>query len=210
MISSALNAPGYVATATRKVLTLAAASVVFLIGFAPAAQATTSSHTISITHYEQNMSNWCWATASQVIIKYHKGTAASQCTLVHNAKGGDYCDNVQGTLYDSYILLATYMQHPGSTHEGYLPRATATNEIAANRPIISFISWTSGGAHMVTIYGFSTNVEGPTDSNTFVSYSNADGAVGTGTNATRATKTIAAFHSNTSFTNTRNLWGAYA
>ncbi len=53
---------------------------------------------LSVTPYAQEKSNWCWAAASKMIVKFQTGKVVPpQCTLVKNGKGTSACANVTGT-----------------------------------------------------------------------------------------------------------------
>lgn len=174
---------------------------------APAAFADAGGY-LAITNYQQNQSNWCWATAAEVVIKYEKGTTVSQCTLVNAAMGTKTCGNVQANDAQVKALLLKYLS-AATISNGNLAYATLAGNIDVNRPILAHIVWATGGGHMVTINAYENGYNNGQAASTIVDYSNSDGAVGNGTNATVSSRTLSSFWKNASFSQYSSLIGIH-
>ena len=164
---------------------------------------------LAITNYQQNQSNWCWATAAEVAIKFLKGTVVSQCTLVHAEMGGSGCANVPATDGQELNLLLKYLGG-ASVSNGYLSYSSLSSNINLNRPVLAHIQWQGGGGHMVTMYWYENATNNGQASGTVVGYSNSDGAVGNGTNATTSSRTLSSFWNNSSFYQYSSFVGLHA
>ncbi len=179
---------------------VAAVALALMFGAGSGARAGTTETALAITHYRQNESNWCWASAAQVVIKWHTGTKYAQCTLAKYGKGSSTCANSVGSTGDIEKIVDHYLGEGGNWHNAGIYNLYLSASIDQRRPIISRIQWRAGGGHFVTVYGY-RNTNGAYT----VLYSNENGAVGTGTDAKRSTRTVAQFVSNSDFTNTHNM-----
>jgi len=160
---------------------------------------------IAITHYEQNKSQWCWATAAEVVIRAEGGGTRTQCTYVKDAKGysdSHGCTNVTGTGTNIEYLINKYLGIGGHFvgDETKLNWNQFVSDVNANRPSISIDRMVAGGSHYVTDYKY--KISGAAY---YVYYSNADAAVGTGAAATKEYRSLSNFHSNATFRNYDNM-----
>jgi hypothetical protein len=107
---------------------------------------------LSVPAYKQEKSNWCWAAAVQMIVKYKAGVTVSQCQAVKNGKNSSSCGNVTGTFGDANRAL-----YAGGVNYGtqrVLDWDTVRAEMNTSRPIYSRIAWRSGGGHAHVIRGY--------------------------------------------------------
>lgn len=127
---------------------LAAAGLVLL---APST-AGAAEKVLSLTVYKQEESNWCWAAASKMIIKYQTGKVVTQCNIVKNGKAASVCKNVAGTKANVRRALDRYGVNAGTE----VPTEWARNvsEIKAGRPVYGTIRWREGGGHALVIRGW--------------------------------------------------------
>lgn len=107
---------------------------------------------LSVTPYQQEKSNWCWAAASKMIVKFQTGRVVSQCTLVKHGKNSSTCANVTGTKSNVMNALDRNGVSPGSLV--VLEWPTVVAEMKTNRPVYSGIVWRSGGGHAHVIRGY--------------------------------------------------------
>ncbi|WP_167748902.1 papain-like cysteine protease family protein [Cellulomonas sp. HD19AZ1] len=107
---------------------------------------------LSVTPYAQEKSNWCWAAASKMIVKFQTGKVVPQCTLVKNGKGTSACANVTGTKSNVMNALSKNGVNPGV--ERQLDWGTVVGEMNSSRPVYSSIIWSGGGGHAHVIRGY--------------------------------------------------------
>ncbi|WP_117208108.1 papain-like cysteine protease family protein [Allorhizocola rhizosphaerae] len=146
---------------------------------------------LSVTAYRQEQSNWCWAAASKMIIKYQTGRIIAQCQIVKDGKGISTCPNQAGSRANVMRALDIHGVNPGTTVD--LSWGQTVAEIDTSRPIYSGIAWNSGGAHAHVIRGYYS-----TGYSTGVSY--IDPLTGT-----TASREWANYNSNSSWTTTTAL-----
>lgn len=129
-------------------------AVAVLIGLAMVTPAVANAveKNLAVTPYEQEKTNWCWAAASKMIIKFKTGATVSQCNIVKYAKGTSACNNVGGTRSDVMTVLDHWGVNPGVQTDLTWDEVKA--EMNTNRPIYSTIDWRSGGGHAHVIRGF--------------------------------------------------------
>jgi len=126
--------------------------IVVGVVFAAPSAAQASEKYLSVTGYKQEKSNWCWAAAAEMIIKYHTGTVVSQCKLVKDGKNSSSCSNVTGTTSNVMNTLNKHGVNPGT--DVVLDWAHVVAEMDTNRPVYSRIVWTSGGGHAHVVRGY--------------------------------------------------------
>ncbi len=180
-----------------------------IFGLAPTASATDVGSALSIIKYEQNQSNWCWATAAETAVKYLTGVSYSQCSMVKLITPTNTCDNIQEPDSQVYYLILQYLSS-AAVLSGHLPYSTLTAELNGFHPVLAHITWSTGGGHMVTIFAYENATNSGTAAGTVIDYSNADGAVGTGTNATVGSMTLSNFWSNSGFSQYSSISGLRA
>lgn len=121
-----------------------------LLAFAPPASA--AEKYLSTTVYVQEQSNWCWAAAAKSIVRFHTGSAISQCQLVKDGKKTSSCANSSGTKAN--VLNAVHAHSVNGGTEQKLDWTTVKGQINASRPVYSSIIWSSGGGHAHVIRGW--------------------------------------------------------
>ncbi|WP_018351107.1 papain-like cysteine protease family protein [Longispora albida] len=125
---------------------------------ATASQGLLASRRLNITQQVQQYSNWCWAATGNSIAAYY-GYSYSQnqfCNLAFNRSMNSSCPNNQATLANDQEAFWEIGIAPGRYVTGWLYYSTVQTEINANRPIMTRIQWSSGGGHMMNIYGYDT------------------------------------------------------
>ncbi|MDT8910130.1 papain-like cysteine protease family protein [Amycolatopsis sp. PS_44_ISF1] len=113
-----------------------------------------SAQYLRYTQQTQKYDEWCWAADGSSIENYY-GYGISQDQFCAAAKGTavGYCPNETGALDQ---IVNGFRQTGFSANEtgGALYWNTVRSEIDAGRPAMTVISWSSGGAHAQTIYGY--------------------------------------------------------
>lgn len=142
--------------AVRRRAGIALTSAVALTALAVPAEAATGYWTLDIYGQAQQQTNWCWAATGNSIADYH-GVSVSQntfCNLAFNRSTSTTCPNSQATLGNDQTAFSKLGINPGS-YVGYaVSYNTVAADISANRPINTRIQWSSGGGHMMAIYGY--------------------------------------------------------
>lgn len=135
----------------RRAATSLAAGAILLMAATPGADATT----LKIRGQAQQNSNWCWAATGDSIAAYF-GKNVSQNTFCDLAFGYNTrysCPNDQATLANDQKAFRALGISSG-TYTRVISASTVNNEIANGRPINTRIEWSSGGGHMMAIYGY--------------------------------------------------------
>ena len=119
---------------------------------------------LSVSTIDQEKSQWCWVTAPQIIIKYHLGSAPSQCTLVKRGKKITDCPNDPGTLSETKrAMTKSGLSSGGTTASRTVKFSTIKKNINSERPMILRKEWKDGKGkktgvgHLSVIYGYSDN-----------------------------------------------------
>lgn len=142
------------------------AGAIFIAGFlADVAKADPSwSKTLPFTGIRQEQSNWCWASNIQMVRRFYNSKFKDevQCWLADRAKqapSGYCCNTTRGA---QPICNRGDWPHSWGTPDvawnwktGFFPFGTVATELNANRPMVAYIAWTGGGAHVVVLYGAS-------------------------------------------------------
>ncbi len=145
------------------VLLLAATSS---LGFA-------QSKALGAANTQQEHSQWCWAATSSCILKVVQGKTTPQCEIVNYLrKVTTACGNTTfdwsspinypiESLYepDKPSVQNVYAKYYGSTTgmEGAPTYAKISSEIEAGRPINMRWGWSSGGGHLLAVYGYDSS-----------------------------------------------------
>lgn len=111
---------------------------------------------LNISMQAQELTNWCWAATGDTVASYF-GYSYSQNQFCNAAFGraiDSSCPNDQATLANDQRALSWMGVNPGSYVTGYLNYGTIQREIDADRPVMSRIQWSSGGGHMLLVYGY--------------------------------------------------------
>ena len=123
---------------------------------APAAQQVAASFYLNVTGQAQEKSNWCWAATGNSIARYYgKNYSQNQfCNLALGYSMNATCPNNQATLGNDQKAFRAIGISAGSYVSSTLSFSTLVTEIAAGRPVMTRIGWTSGGGHMMDIIGY--------------------------------------------------------
>ncbi|WP_410791646.1 papain-like cysteine protease family protein [Kribbella sp. C-35] len=130
--------------------------LVTLAPLAPPASAAPSSYYLNVTGQAQQKSNWCWAASGNSIAAFY-GRSYSQnqfCNLAFGYSMNGTCPNNQATLGNDQNAFRAIGISAGSYVSSTLGFSTLVTEIAAGRPVMTRIGWTSGGGHMMDIIGY--------------------------------------------------------
>ena len=141
--------------------------------------ATTCGNPLRFTTQPQQQTEWCWAAVGVSInLYYHPTSGQTQCAVVNSALGQTTCcidGSTPACNQPWYVDVALQIfGNFGSWIAGKVPLAKVKNEVSNCRPVCLRIAWNGGGAHFVTLYGFSTgylNVGDPFYGNSVVTYS---------------------------------------
>lgn len=130
-----------------------------LAPLAPPASAAPGSYYLNVTGQSQQKSNWCWAASGNSIAAFY-GRAYSQnqfCNLAFGNSPNATCPNNQATLANDQQAFRSIGISAGSYVSSTLSFGTLVTEIAAGRPVMTRIGWTSGGGHMMDIIGYDSS-----------------------------------------------------
>lgn len=133
--------------------------------------------------YNQETSNWCWATSAQTVLEFHQ-EIRGQCDWVNRALSrGDCCGN---RAFDTF-LNRWFITTPSDCDQGGWPDWVFTRsgfdyellmapgnpdlnewtsyfdalkrQLCQNGPFISVIQWTEGGGHTQVVRGIRTDLQ---------------------------------------------------
>jgi hypothetical protein len=131
-----------------------------LVPLAPsAAAAPPASYYLHVTGQAQQKTNWCWAASGNSIAAFY-GRSYSQnqfCNMAFGNNTNATCPNNQATLANDQRAFSTIGISSGSYVSSTLSFSTLVTEIAAGRPVMTRIGWTSGGGHMMDIIGYDSS-----------------------------------------------------
>lgn len=110
---------------------------------------------LSVTRYQQEKDNWCWAASAQMIGKYKTGTAKTQSAIVTHVKGstvnsGANTAEVQKALKYTTGKSTVYL-------EGVVGFGVLQGHLQNGDPPYLSLVWNSGGGHGVVCSGTRTN-----------------------------------------------------
>jgi hypothetical protein len=108
---------------------------------------------LGVPAYQQANSNWCWAAATQSIVRFQTGKFVSQCQLVKDGTQSTSCPNVGGSKANVGSALNANGVNRGT--EKKLDWATVVAEMKGSRPVYSSIIWkttSTGHAHVIRGY----------------------------------------------------------
>ncbi|GLW93274.1 papain-like cysteine protease family protein [Actinokineospora globicatena] len=119
-----------------------------------ASGAAASSYYLRYTQQVQKYNQWCWAADGSSIEQYF-GAGTTQDQFCAAAKGTQvgYCPNETGALYQ----IVNGFRRTGFTATqvgNAMSWSSTVAQINAGQPIMTVISWSSGGAHAEVIYGY--------------------------------------------------------
>lgn len=106
---------------------------------------------LSVTRYEQEGNNWCWAASAQMIGKYITGTLRSQSLICTYVMGG--VSDITADLDQMKTALFYTTSKTVYSSNSCLSLATTKSKIDASRPFMARLKWSSGG-HAVVISGY--------------------------------------------------------
>jgi hypothetical protein len=130
-----------------------------LVPLAPPASAAPGSYYLNVTGQSQQKSNWCWAaTGNSIAAFYGKSYSQNQfCNLAFGNSQNATCPNNQATLANDQQAFRSIGISAGSYVSSTLGFSTVVSEIAAGRPVMTRIGWSSGGGHMMDIIGYDSS-----------------------------------------------------
>jgi hypothetical protein len=130
-----------------------------LVPLAPPASAAPGSYYLSVTGQSQQKSNWCWAATGNSIAAFYGRTYSQNqfCNLAFGNSQNATCPNNQATLANDQQAFRSIGISAGSYISGTLAFNTLVTEIAAGRPVMTRIGWSSGGGHMMDIIGYDSS-----------------------------------------------------
>ncbi|SER13343.1 papain-like cysteine protease family protein [Actinokineospora terrae] len=113
-----------------------------------------ASYYLRYTQQVQKYNQWCWAADGSSIEQYY-GATTTQDQFCAAAKGTQvgYCPNEAGALYQ----IVNGFRRTGFTASqvgNAMSWSSTVAQVTAGQPIMTVISWTSGGAHAEVIYGY--------------------------------------------------------
>lgn len=195
------------------------AALCLALSYTATAQTVSDAHTLSITPYQQEQSQWCWAATTRMVDwSYSSVTPPSQCSIVNAANntcdgwfnvccgelngsrpsactdplGSNYPNSMYGCNGSLSWLLNNYAG-ANTTYSSSLAYSTVSSNLANKKMMVARWGWTSGGGHFVVIYGnYMLNTT------QHVSYANPG-------SASKVTETYAYFKSNASRTWTHSI-----
>ncbi|KMK91607.1 C39 family peptidase [Rossellomorea marisflavi] len=132
----------------------------FLIGagFLPSTSYAANSKSLGVKNYSQEKSNWCWATAAQIVSRYIGDGYHYQCTFVKKGKETSSCANTAGGFYgDMTKALRFGKVGTGIVGTNLVAYTTIRNEIDGGSPILVRAGWKSSNlnsGHMLIVYGY--------------------------------------------------------
>lgn len=130
-----------------------------LAPLAPPASAAPSSYYLYVSGQTQQKSNWCWAATGNSIAAFY-GYSYSQnqfCNLAFGYSVNGTCPNNQASLGNDQNAFRSIGISTGRYVSSTLGFSTLVTEIAAGRPVMTRIGWTSGGGHMMDIIGYDSS-----------------------------------------------------
>jgi hypothetical protein len=123
---------------------------------AMAAEATSSSTTSTI--FQQEKSEWCWAAASETVIKHDGGGTDSQCQIVEWGFNTSTCPNKPGTQANvSATLTRAGLGSIGTIDGAAISYNDVKNEIIDQRQFMIRWQWSTGEGHMLVGVGYNTS-----------------------------------------------------
>jgi hypothetical protein len=103
--------------------------------FSTAALATAG--TLGVPLIAQEKSQWCWAAASKMVIRYKTSNDPSQCSVVKKGFNTSDCANSPGSIYgDVERALNAYGVKPGTAYASIPTEAKVREYIDAGKPIL--------------------------------------------------------------------------
>ena len=133
-----------------------AAAVLAAAVVSTALPAQATSRDLNIYGQAQQKTNWCWAATGNTIAAYH-GVSVSQntfCNLAFGRSTSTTCPNDQATLGNDQRAFHALGINPGYYVSYPVNFTTVRTDVNAGRPLNTRIQWSSGGGHMMSIYGY--------------------------------------------------------
>ncbi len=117
--------------------------------------------TLSVPHYQQEKSNWCWAAAARMVGKYKTPASTKTQTQIVTYVKGSPTDNTPGSLLEivSATEYASNFAITGGIYFFTLSFANIKNRINGNMPIQPLVRG-NGTGHYYVIYGYHSSSSG--------------------------------------------------
>jgi len=112
--------------------------------------------TLAVPEKIQEYSNWCWDASSQAVIFYYN-QSPRQCEIANYAWNSNKCCTATGTFYSK--LQGCNKANWGITRtavDSSRTWAQCVSDLDNGKPIVMRWGWTSGGGHMLVVYGYIT------------------------------------------------------
>lgn len=108
---------------------------------------------LSVTRYQQEKTNWCWAACTKMIASYLGYTSITQSGIVGYIKGTTVNETASTSEISRALQYAINSKYTVSA-TGVLYYEKIQSYISSGRPLGWGMTWYSGGAHMVVASGY--------------------------------------------------------
>lgn len=117
-------------------------------------EAAPSAKTLSVTRYQQEKTNWCWAASAKMLGKYF-GKTKTQSQICQYVKGNT---NNVGASNREITKAMEYATGKNSSITGNLTFTEIKSFIGdKGKPIGMSMAWNSGGGHVLVMKGYTSN-----------------------------------------------------
>ncbi|MCW2308735.1 papain-like cysteine protease family protein [Rhodobium gokarnense] len=128
---------------------------------------TVISRVLPLNMQHQQQTNWCWSAVGTSVGLFFQTGSWTQCDTANGCLGySDCCNNpvpspcnVYGYLDRSLTYTKSFASMTGSTASA----ATIESQINTGYPVCVRVAWTGGGAHFLSITGYSFPVSNPSN-----------------------------------------------
>lgn len=121
---------------------------------------------LSMTMQPQLQTNWCWSAVGTSVGLFFVTGAWTQCDTANgclNLQGTDCCVTPGPCNVYGYLNLAlTYTKSFNTSFAGTVSAADIQAQIDQGFPVCVRVAWTGGGAHFLSITGYSYPNSDPT------------------------------------------------
>jgi hypothetical protein len=122
--------------------------------------AVASQQQLNMQMQQQAQTQWCWCAVSVSISHYFSAASTwTQCAMANAQLGqATCCQDGTTDQCNQPSTLDTALQRAGNLdhmQDGTIPQADVESEIGGLRPVSCRIAWSGGGAHFVSVDGYS-------------------------------------------------------